>query len=210
MMPSNSNTNSTIVSSTNIVVVLSGPSGAGKDITLDVLKKRPLQLTHITTNTTRPKRQNEIEGEHYHFLSTSEFEALISENAFLEYATVYGNYYGVPKAPIRQALRQGQDIILKLDVQGAMTIKKNLPEAILLFLMPPSLSELEKRLRGRGTESDKDLALRLNIACSEMEMSSQFDYTIVSHSGRTNDTVDEIVDILTAEKRRALLRTYHL
>ncbi len=130
-----------------LVVVLSGPSGAGKDATLSAMKSCSLPLSFIVTNTTRPQRPGEVDNVHYHFVSQQEFARLVEARELLEHAEVYGHFYGVPKAPVRQALALGKDVIIKVDVQGAMTIKKNLPGAVLIFLMPPSLEELAQRPR---------------------------------------------------------------
>ncbi|MCL2706653.1 MAG: guanylate kinase [Dehalococcoidia bacterium] len=194
----------------NLVLVLSGPSGVGKDATLSALKTRSTSPVHIITNTTRSQRLGETDGEHYHFISQPEFTRMISNNELLEHAEVYGNYYGVPKAAVHQALAHGKDVIIKVDVQGAITIKKNLPDAVLIFLMPPSLDELSRRLRKRGTESSSDLELRLNTARSEIEQLSSFDYVVVSHSNRIESTTDDISAIIAAEKLRIPSRSYNL
>ena len=195
---------------TPLVIVLSGPSGAGKDAALNIMKARAAAISFIVTNTTRPQRPGEVDNVHYHFVSQQEFTRLIESNELLEHAGVYGHFYGVPKAPVRQALAAGKDVIIKVDVQGAMTIKKNLPGAVLIFLMPPSLDELAQRLRGRGTEAPKDLELRLATARSEIEKLPFFDYTVVSYSNRIEKAVDEIAAIITAEKLRVARREYKL
>jgi len=209
-MSSNSSADSLIPAPTNLVLVLSGPSGVGKDAALNAMKERSIPLAYIVTNTTRPQRQGETNGEHYHFISQAEFTRMLNANKLLEHAEVYGNYYGVPKAMVRQALISGQDVIIKVDVQGALAIKKQLPDAILIFLMPPSLDELSKRLRKRGTENSKELEIRLNTARSEIEKLPLFNYTVVSYSNRIESIADDIKAIITAEKLRVKSRRYNL
>jgi guanylate kinase len=208
MTLSSSNTDSLYPAPANLVLVLSGPSGVGKDVTLNAMRARSIPLDYILTNTTRAKRPDETDGEHYRFISQTEFVRMIRNNELLEHAEVYGNYYGVPKATVYQALSHGKDVIIKVDVQGALTIKKNLPDAVLIFLMPPSLDELAKRLRGRGTESSEEIALRLNTARSEIAQLPLFDYFVVSYSNHIESAADDIVSIITAEKLRATPRSY--
>jgi guanylate kinase len=189
-----------------IIIVLSGPSGAGKDAVLNAMRERGLPLAYIVTNTTRPRRPSEAEGNHYHFVGMAEFKSLLDRGEMLEHAEVYGNYYGVPKSPVREALARGKDVVIKVDVQGAMTIKKNLPSAVLIFLMPPSLEDLAERLRGRGTEAPKDLELRLDTARSEIEKVPVFNYRVMSRRNRIDEAVSDIEAIIRAEKLRATPR----
>jgi guanylate kinase len=193
-----------------LVVVLSGPSGAGKDATLSAMKSCSLPLSFIVTNTTRPQRPGEVDGVAYHFVSQQEFKRLVDGRELLEHAEVYGHFYGVPKAPVHQALALGKDVIIKVDVQGAMTIKKNLPGAVLIFLMPPSPEELKQRLKGRNTESIGDLEIRLDTARSEIAKLPMFDYVVLSYQNRIENTVDDITAIITAEKLRVAHREYSL
>ena len=208
MTQSNFSTDSLTPTPTNLVLVLSGPSGVGKDSALDTMKSRAMPLCYIVTNTTRPQRLGEIDGEHYHFISRTEFSRMIGADELLEHAEVYGNYYGVPKAMVRQAIDYGKDVIIKVDVQGAITIKKNLPDAILIFLMPPSLDELARRLNKRGTENSADLELRLNTAQSEIAQLSLFDYYVVSYANQLESVADDIAAIIASEKMRVKLRRY--
>jgi guanylate kinase len=193
-----------------LVIVLSGPSGAGKDAVLNLMKGRSLPLSFIVTSTTRPQRPGEVDNVHYHFVSRQEFNRLIEEDELLEHAEVYGNYYGVPKEMVRQSLAQEKDVIIKVDVQGAMTIRQNLPDAVLIFLMPPSLEELARRLKGRGTEAPKDLDLRLSTARSEIDRLPEFDYAVMSYENRLEEAVTEIEAIIHAEKLRVTQREYIL
>jgi guanylate kinase len=210
MNPSRSKVSPFAASPVPIVLVLSGPSGAGKDAALNVMKARPLPLAFIVTNTTRQQRPGEVDNVHYHFISQEEFARLIERGEFLEYAEVYGHFYGVPKAPVREALAQGMDVIIKVDVQGAMTIKKNLPGTVLVFLMPPSREDLEQRLKGRGTESPGDLEIRLTTARSEVDQLSSFDYVVMSYKDRINSVVDDIETIIRATKMRVTQLKYSL
>jgi len=185
-----------------LLIVLSGPSGVGKDAVLARMRKSGCHLHYVITATTRPKRAREKNGVNYHFLSRKEFQQMINKHQFLEWANVYGNYYGVPKDEITSALSKGVDTIVKVDVQGAATIKKILPQAVFIFLMPPSMEELKKRLRRRRSESSEDLALRLERAKGEIKSLPLFDYVITSHQNKLDEVVSQIDTIIAAEKRR--------
>jgi guanylate kinase len=185
-----------------LLVVLSGPSGTGKDAVLSRMKKTGYPAEFITTVTTRPKRPREKDGVDYEFISTGRFQEMLKNKQFLEYANVYGNWYGVPREPVSQALEQGQDVILKVDCQGAATIKKLAPQAVFIFVVPPSMEELAARLKGRRTESDFDCDLRLKTAEDEMKQLPLFDYVVVSQQGKIELAVAAIEAIITAEKHR--------
>ena len=185
-----------------LLIVLSGPSGVGKDVVLTRMKESGYPLKYITTLTTRPQRPRERNNVDYHFVSMERFQEMIDNNGLLERANVYGNWYGVPKEEVRQALDKGQDVMVKVDVQGAANIRKILPDAILIFLMPPSLEELLARLKKRRTELPSDLELRLKTAEKEMEQLSLFDYIVVNRWDEVDQAVSEIKAIITAEKRR--------
>jgi guanylate kinase len=193
-----------------IVLVLSGPSGAGKDAVLNVMKTRSLPVSFIITNTTRPMRPGEADGVHYHFVSKQEFKNLMETHELLEYAEVYGNYYGVPKLPVRQALAEGKDVIIKVDVQGAMAIKKALSDTVLIFLMPPSLDELAKRLNGRRTESAKDLQVRIETARFEIDQLPMFDYCVMSYPNRIQQAIADIDAVIHSEHLRTSSRRFTL
>jgi len=193
-----------------LLIVLSGPSGVGKDAVLARMKALGRSFHYVITATTRPKRPREKDGVNYHFLSREGFEQMIKRKKFLEWANVYGNYYGVPKDELTAALSKGLDTIVKVDVQGVATIKKILPQAICIFLMPPSMKELEKRLRKRHSESSGDLALRLKKANEEMESLPLFDYVIVSEPDKLDEIVSQIDAIVTAEKCRVKPRVVRL
>jgi guanylate kinase len=193
-----------------LLIVLSGPSGVGKDAVLTRMKKLERPLHYVVTATTRAKRAKERDGVDYRFLSQQEFQQMLNDHQFLEWANVYGNYYGVPKNEVTSALSRGLDVIVKVDVQGAATIKRILPQAVFIFLMPPSDEELEKRLTNRRSESCEDLALRLRRAEVELESLPLFDYVITSHQDKLDDVVARIDSIIAAEKRRVKPRIVRL
>ncbi len=193
-----------------LFVVLSGPSGVGKDAVLARMKKLERPFHYVITATTRPKRTGEKNGVDYHFLSQKEFQRMIDKHQFLEWANVYGKYYGVPKEEITSALSKGVDAVVKVDVQGAATIKKILPQAVFIFLMSPSVEALEKRLRKRRSESSTDLALRLERAKGEIKSLPIFDYVITSRQNKLDEVVFQIDAIVTAEKCRVKPRIVEL
>lgn len=185
-----------------LLIVLSGPSGVGKDAVLSRMRELRFPHYYCVTATTRPRRSCEVDGVDYYFLKMEEFQHRLEHNEFLEYARVYGNYYGVPKQPVRDALRRGEDVVIKADVQGAATIKSLVPDAVFIFLSPPNMGELEERLRQRKTESPEGLARRLRTAHLEMKYLPMFDYLVVNPSRRLDDAVDRIQAIIAAEKCR--------
>ena len=171
-----------------LVIVISGPSGVGKDATIAKMKESGSKAHCIVTATTRPKRKNEIDGVHYYFLSKEQFAHRIKKEEFLEYAEVYGNYYGVLKSEIRQTLDKGEDVIIKVDVQGAATLKQKIPNAIFIFLEPPSIEHLENRIRKRSTDTEADLSIRLGMADNEIKLRTMFDCTIKNIEGNLEAT----------------------
>jgi guanylate kinase len=193
-----------------LVVVVSGPSGVGKDAILNQMKERSYPFFFMTTFTTRKKRANEVDGRDYHFISEDEFQKLLNTDGLLEWAKVYGNYYGVPKSPIKQALAEGRDTIIKVDIQGAQNIKKVLPEAIFIFIMPPSTEELSIRLSKRRTETPADLNLRLKTAETELSQIALFDYSVLNPCDNVESAVQDILSILKAEKCRVKPRQVSL
>jgi guanylate kinase len=204
------NSNLLTYSSSPLLVVISGPSGVGKDAVLSRFKKTESRTQFIITMTTRTRRPKEIDGVDYRFVSNEVFESLRKKNELLESANVYGNWYGVPKQPIREALKAGQDAIVKVDVQGAATIKKIIPEAIFIFLMPPSLDELGNRLRQRYTEKPHELDTRLHTATSEIKQASKFDYVVINNKDSLDIALGEIRAIITAERCRVTPRSITL
>jgi len=189
-----------------LFIVLSGPSGIGKDAILARMKESDYPLEYITTVTTRPRRAEERDNVDYHFVSTESFQEMIIGNELLEWANVYGNWYGVPKGAVKQALDKGQDTIVKVDIQGAATIKKILPQAVFIFLMPASMEELALRLKQRQTESPSDLTLRTKTAEEEIKQLPLLDYIVVNKQDEIDLAVSEIKAIITAEKCRVAPR----
>ena len=193
-----------------LLVVLSGPSGVGKDAVVSRLKDMGYPLYYAVTATTRPQRPGERDGLDYLFLSEAAFDRMLANQEFLEWARVYGHRYGVPRFQIKEALSQGWDVMVKVDVQGAATIKSLLPEALFIFLVPPSLEELVGRLRQRNTETARELALRINKACQEMQCLPVFDYMVVNERDRLDLAVAQIKAIITVEKCRVKPRIVNL
>ncbi len=185
-----------------ILVVLSGPSGVGKDTTLALMKQRDLPFHFVVTTTTRPRRPAEVEGVDYHFVSVGEFAELIDANDLLEYAVVYGDYKGIPKSHVRKALASGKDVILRIDVQGAATIRRLIPEAVTIFLVAESEEEQMRRLLERKTETPDRLKMRIATARKEMQHLQDFHYVVVNRDDRQEETVDKVISIIQAEKCR--------
>ena len=181
-----------------LLVVVSGPSGAGKGtICQALLEKTP--LAYSVSATTRKPRAGEVDGESYYFLSVEAFEEMIEKDELLEWAKVYDNYYGTPLKKVEEKLAAGEDILLEIDTQGAMKVREKFPEGVYIFILPPSLAELERRIRGRDTETEDVLQKRLAAAIDEIEAGKCYKYVV------TNDEVDGVVDsvcaILAAERR---------
>ncbi len=174
------------------VFIISGPSGSGKDTLLKVLFERHPEIAFSISSVTRDMREGEIEGEKYNFISREAFEKMIENDELLEYNVYVNNYYGTPKAPVIAATEKGLDIIIEVDVNGAANIRKKLPEAVSIFIMPPTFNELERRLKGRGTESDEVIAKRMNEALAEIKRASEYDYIVV------NDDIEVAVDNINA------------
>ena len=182
-----------------LLIVISGPSGAGKDSVLERLKRRAHPFHFVVTANTRARRPDEIEGRDYHFVSVSEFAEMIEKDELLEYALVYGDYKGIPKRQVREALASGKDVILRLDVQGAMTIRRLLPEALLIFLLPGAEDELADRLRARKTESPDNLKLRLATAREELKRLPEFDYLVAHRAGALDPAGEDGMNIIRAQ-----------
>jgi len=189
-----------------LLIVLSGLSGVGKDTVLGGLRKSGLPAKISVSATTRERRAGEKESVDYYFVSAAKFQEMIDSDQLLEWATVYGNRYGIPEKPVRQALKNGQDVIVKIDVQGAATVKKKIPQAVFIFLITMSLEELEQRLKERRTETAVELELRLKTAVKELDSIPMFDYIVVNREGKIDRTIADIMAIITAEKCRAVPR----
>ena len=187
---------------TGLLFILSGPSGVGKDTITNFLKEEGFPLSYPVTATTRQRRPGEVDGVDYHFLSEEQFAALLESGGFLEHAVVHGKHYGIPIEEVRAGLRSGKDVLLPPDVQGAATVRAKLPNAITIFLAPPTLEELAPRLATRGSESPDERAVRLATAAREMERRHEYDYLVVNERGRVFESVQKIKAIITAERCR--------
>jgi guanylate kinase len=185
-----------------LLIVISGPSGVGKDSVLQQMKLRGLPIHFVVTATTRPQREGEQHGVDYYFVSRDEFAAMIENDELIEYAIVYGDYKGIPKSQVEEALVSGTDVVMRVDVQGAQTIRKIYPEALLIFLSTSSEDELVRRLEQRKTEAPEDLKLRIATARKEMLKLELFDYYVVNAENRLDEAVDTIIAIIHAEHHR--------
>lgn len=185
-----------------VLVVISGPSGVGKDATLNRMKQSNHPFYFVVTATTRPKRPSEIDGMDYHFVSVGEFAEMIEQGELLEYAVVYGDYKGIPKKHVREALASGLDVIMRIDVQGAATIRKLVPNAITIFLIAENEDELVRRLRDRKTEDPDKLKMRIATARQELKRIVEFDYVVINRVDELDDTVGKVLGIISAEKSR--------
>jgi guanylate kinase len=186
------------------LVIISGPSGVGKDTIIEAMKRRtPLYpRRYVITVTTRDRRPTEMAGVSYHFLSMGEYERLKESDGLLESSEVHGNWYGTPRDQVRDALRSGHDAILKIDVQGARKVRATVPDALLVFVVPPSLAALEERLTSRSTESPEELARRRDDAAHELARQGDYDHVVVNETGQIDSTAERIDAIIAAEHER--------
>lgn len=182
------------------LLVISGPSGVGKGTVLHDLMNTQENLVYSVSATTRKKRDGEIEGVSYFYKSHEEFEKMISEDKFLEYAYVHNNYYGTPKDFVEKKISEGKIVVLEIDVQGAVNVKNNTDNAVFIFLAPPSLSELKNRIVGRGTETENDINLRMNNARKELEYIKYYDYLVIND--HINSAINSVNEIINAEKHK--------
>jgi len=185
-----------------LLIVISGPSGAGKDTVMQRMQERGLPFHFVVTATTRPKRPSEVHGRDYWFISIEEFARMIDEDELIEHAIVYGDYKGIPKQQVREALASGKDVIMRLDVQGAETVRKMAPEVLMIFITTQSEEELVHRLETRKTETADSLAIRIATARKELNRVEAFDYVIVNRDFQLDKTVDTIRAIIDAEHHR--------
>ena len=193
-----------------LLVVISGPSGVGKDSVVHGLKEHGLPVHFVVTVTTRPRREGEIHGKDYFFVLKEEFASMIERGELIEYAIVYGDYKGIPKQEVHEALASGKDVIMRLDVQGATTIRKLAPEAVLIFLTTQSEEELVERLKARKTDAPEDLSLRIATARQELKRVAEFDYVIVNADGHLDQTVESVKAIIDSEHHRVNPRKVNL
>ena len=183
-----------------LLFVVSAPAGCGKDTILEQLFARTDTAGYSVSATTRAPREGEVDGVHYHFKTRGQFEQMIRDGEVLEYTEYCGNYYGTPRKGVEELTAQGRDVILKIEVEGAMNIKRLFPECCLVFILPPSLAELERRLRKRGTETEEKIIARTEQARREIELAENYDYLIVN--GELSAAVDDLLAVLRAEKLR--------
>jgi guanylate kinase len=185
-----------------LLVVISGPSGVGKDSVIKAMKERDLPFYFVVTATTRARREDEVHGVDYFFVTTEDFVSMIEDDELLEYATVYEDYKGVPKAQVRQALESGKDVIMRVDVQGAATIREISPQACLIFLTAQNEAELLERLKLRKTETPRSLNKRIATAREELQRMHEFDYVVLNRDSHLDEAVDTILAIIRAEHHR--------
>jgi guanylate kinase len=185
-----------------LLVIISGPSGVGKDVTIRMMKEHSFPVHFVVTATTRPQRPGEVDGVDYHFISVQAFEQMIADDQLLEYALVYGQYKGIPKAGIKAALDSGQDVIMRIDVQGAATVRRLVPQAVTIFLSAESEEALVERLRRRRTEDESQLQRRIETARAELGRANEFKYRVVNRECALDATVEAVIAIMKAEKCR--------
>ncbi len=193
-----------------LLIVISGPSGVGKDTVIQRMKDRKMPFHFVVTATTRAAREEEVDGVDYIFISHDRFAEMIENDELLEYAIVYNDYKGIPKVQVRQAINSGLDVIMRIDVQGAATIRKICPDALLIFLTTESEDELEKRLKVRKSETPEGLNLRIATARREMSKVKDFDYVVVNRENELAETVETITAIIRAEHHRTRPRIVRL
>lgn len=193
-----------------LLIVISGPSGVGKDTVIQRMKERELPIHFVVTATTRPPRPEEVHGVDYFFVSSDEFAEMIEEDELLEYAIVYNDYKGIPKEQVREALESGKDVVMRIDVQGAATIREKTKGAVLIFLTTQDEEELVNRLKARKTETREGLNLRIATARQELRRMNEFDYVVVNRENQLDDTVDLILAIIQAEHHRVVPRRVSL
>lgn len=183
-----------------LLIVLSGPSGVGKGTVCAALRQRHSNLVYSISATTRPPRENEVDGVHYLFKDRAEFQQMIEQGALLEWAEYMGNYYGTPQEFVADHLASGRDVILEIEVQGALQVKEKFPNGVFIFLAPPSIHALKERILGRGTETDESMTGRLTLAEREMALIHKYDYLVVNDE--VEAACDRIMSIITAEHCR--------
>jgi guanylate kinase len=189
-----------------LIIVISGPSGIGKDAVVGLLRNTNQHTHFVITVNSRTPRKDEVDGKDYFFVSRQTFEEMIARDELLEHAKVYSDYKGIPKSQVREALESGKDVVMRLDVQGAMTVKKLIPEAVLIFLTASSKEEWINRLQARRSETPEELALRMRIAEVEYSHLDEFDYLVVNSDKHLTRTIEDIQAIIRSEHLRTAPR----
>lgn len=184
-----------------LLILISGPSGTGKGTVCDLLRQKHPEISYSISATTRQPRPGEQDGVNYYFYTKEKFQEMIEQDQLLEWAEVYGNFYGTPKQKVIDRLEAGEDILLEIDTQGALNVMKVMPEGLFIFLLPPSLEELAARLKGRGTETEESLHRRLGAAVDEIKLATQYRYVVVND--KVEDAQDTIANIIEAEHHRS-------
>ena len=184
-----------------LLILISGPSGTGKGTVCDLLRQKHPEISYSISATTRQPRPGEQDGVNYYFYTKEKFRELIDQGQLLEWAEVYGNFYGTPKQKVLDRLDAGEDILLEIDTQGALNVMKVMPEGLFIFLLPPSLEELAARLKGRGTETEESLHRRLGAAVDEIKLATKYRYVVVND--KVEDAEETIANIIEAEHHRS-------
>lgn len=184
-----------------LLILISGPSGTGKGTVCDLLRQKHPEISYSISATTRQPRPGEQDGVNYYFYTKEKFREMIDQGQLLEWAEVYGNFYGTPKQKVLDRLEAGEDILLEIDTQGALNVMKVMPEGLFIFLLPPSLEELAARLKGRGTETEESLHRRLGAAVDEIKLAAKYRYVVVND--KVEDAEETIANIIEAEHHRS-------
>ena len=184
-----------------LLILISGPSGTGKGTVCDLLRQKHPEISYSISATTRQPRPGEQDGVNYYFYTKEKFQEMIDQRQLLEWAEVYGNFYGTPKQKVLDRLEAGEDILLEIDTQGALNVMKVMPEGLFIFLLPPSLEELAARLKGRGTETEESLHRRLGAAVDEIKLATKYRYVVVND--KVEDAQETIANIIEAEHHRS-------
>ena len=184
-----------------LLILISGPSGTGKGTVSDLLRQKHPEISYSISATTRQPRPGEQDGVNYYFYTKEKFREMIDQGQLLEWAEVYGNFYGTPKQKVLDRLEAGEDILLEIDTQGALNVMKVMPEGLFIFLLPPSLEELAARLKGRGTETEESLHRRLGAAVDEIKLATKYRYVVVND--KVEDAQETIAKIIEAEHHRS-------
>ena len=187
-----------------LLFIVSGPAGSGKGTVVNELMSKHPSLALSISATTRQPRPGEVDGVHYHFISKEEFEQRIKDGKMLEYATYSGNYYGTPQKEVEEAMNEGKDVILEIEVAGAMQIKEKIKDSVAIMLTPPSKEVLEARLRGRGTETEDVIKWRLERAKEELSLMPQYDYSVINEDNKSDECAEMIYTIIKAEHQKTI------